>query len=267
MKAIRLILVAMLFCIADFAAAQVATVTVINGTAQAIPAVGAPRALRLGDSINQGETVATGAATELVLQFADGHAVVLVADSRLAVTTYVYDRSDASKSQVVLALIDGGMQAITGAIGKANPPSVKYLAGKGVITVQGTIVNVSLNKEVTTVTVERHEGRKSSIVFSYGSRSVTIEADKGVTTGPNGELVVRPASEILAALGNNAAGLVMKAILNTAAKSEIERALAQAIKDAGGIDLKSRPTTTPSPTGTSGSSGSGGAGGGSASTR
>ena len=46
---------------AEFAFAQAATLSSLTGTAQAIPNVGAPRTLRQGDSLNQGDTVSTGA--------------------------------------------------------------------------------------------------------------------------------------------------------------------------------------------------------------
>jgi hypothetical protein len=81
---------------ATTAIAQVATVSSMTGTAQAIPASGAARALRTGDTLNQSETVATGPSSSLILIFTDGQIAALTANSRLVLSTYVYNRAERS---------------------------------------------------------------------------------------------------------------------------------------------------------------------------
>ena len=86
-RLLPVILGMVLSCTVELAFAQAATVFSMTGTAQAVPNVGAPRTLRMGDSVNQGDTIATGAMSTAVLQFADGHVVAVVRDSRMTITS------------------------------------------------------------------------------------------------------------------------------------------------------------------------------------
>ncbi|MBL8516638.1 MAG: FecR domain-containing protein [Betaproteobacteria bacterium] len=121
------------------AAAQVSNLT---GTAQAIPGAGAPRALKQGDRVNQGETVSTGAGSSIVMTFDDGQIVALTANARLAINTYNYNKEKPAESNVLLNLASGGMRAITGLIGKAKPSNVAYRAGNATIGIRGTDLEI-----------------------------------------------------------------------------------------------------------------------------
>ena len=133
MNAIRKVVflfAAALMLAAGVASAQVATIFELTGTATATAAVapGAPvaagRALRKGDGINQGDSVTSGTASSVVLRFLDGQVVALAANSTFAVTNYSYNAAEPAKSNVLLSLINGGMRAVTGLIGKARPEAV-----------------------------------------------------------------------------------------------------------------------------------------------
>src|SRR5438128_7558389 len=94
-----------------------AVVTSLTGTAQVQVGSGPARTLRQGDRVNQGDTVSTGAASSVVMKFDDGQIAALTANSRMAVTEYSYNPQSGSGS-VLLSLIDGGMRALTGLIGR-----------------------------------------------------------------------------------------------------------------------------------------------------
>jgi hypothetical protein len=67
----------------------------------------------MGDVVKAGETVSTGAGSNVVLRFDDGQIVALSANSSMTVSTYTFNRQ-AGSGNVVLSLISGGMRAIQG---------------------------------------------------------------------------------------------------------------------------------------------------------
>ena len=121
--------------------AQAASVVELTGTATAaIITTGAPppagRALRKGDTVNQGETIKTGADSSMVLRFQDGQVVAMTSNSSMAINNYVYNAAEPAKSNVLLSLLNGGMRALTGLIGKARPQAVAYRAGNATIGIR-----------------------------------------------------------------------------------------------------------------------------------
>ena len=131
--------------------AQVATVFELTGTATAAAAVatGSPaaalRTLRQGDRINQGDSIVTGAKSSIVLRFLDGQVVSLAANSTFAVTAYTYNAVNPAQSNVLLSLINGGMRAVTGLIGKARPQAVAYRAAGATVGIRGTDISIAVS--------------------------------------------------------------------------------------------------------------------------
>ena len=151
----KLMVVGLAF-VASAAFAQSGQVVDLQGTAtaqvvpaavagQPAPAPGAIRTLRLGDNINQGETISTGANSRLALRFDDGQIVSLSAKSSFRIDAYVYNRAEPARSNVLFNLINGGMRAVTGLIGKASPQAVTYRAGNATIGIRGTDVTFAIN--------------------------------------------------------------------------------------------------------------------------
>ena len=131
-----LALVALFF--AGLALAQnTAVVTSTTGTASVQTGTGPARTLKVGDELRQGDTVFTGAASSLVLKFDDGQVAALTANSRMTVTRYQYNAQTGSGS-VLLSLVNGGMRAITGLIGRRTPENVAYRAATATIGIRGT---------------------------------------------------------------------------------------------------------------------------------
>lgn len=159
------------------------------------------------------------------------------------------------------------MRAVTGAIGKANPGGVKYMAGEAVIDVQGTDVTIAVAGR-NQVAVVVNQG---VVTFTFKGRSVSLPAGLGTNVGPDGRFSSKPAAEVIAALRaqGSASALVIAAFLSTASSNDIVAAINQAARNASGtnVNQQTRTTGTPSTTGNTGSSGSSGSGGGSASGR
>ena len=159
--------------------AQAATVFELTGTATAAiitpgttPPVG--RMLRKGDTVNQGETVKTEASSFMVLRFQDGQVVAMSANASMAINNYVYNAAEPAKSNVLLSLLNGGMRALTGLIGKARPEAVAYRAGNATIGIRGTDVVMSFAGGPFVVSVVAGQ-----ISFTANGSTVTIDAGRG----------------------------------------------------------------------------------------
>jgi len=190
MKILKLLMsvaVCSLLATASAVFAQAATVFELIGTATAAvappaAAPGAPaapvpvgRTLRKGDAVNQGEIIATGAMSSIVLRFADGQIAALSANSRMAINNYVYNAAEPAKSNVLLSLLNGGMRAVTGLIGKARPQAVAFRAGNATIGIRGT-----------DATFTYAPGQSVTVTVANGSVSYTF---------PNGASFVVPAGQ------------------------------------------------------------------------
>ena len=109
-----------------------AIVTTATGSAQVIRGTAPARALKVGDEVIQGDTIVTGQNSAIVMKFDDGEITALTSNSRLTVTAYQYNRKQQSGS-ILLSLVEGGMRAITGLIGKNAPQRVSYKAATATI--------------------------------------------------------------------------------------------------------------------------------------
>ncbi len=243
-KLLTFLLGAALSCMAEMAFAQAATVSTVGGTVQAIPNAGVPRTLRMGDSVNQGDTIFTGADSSAVVEFADGQMLALPSNSRAAITTYSYNQANPGAGKVLITLLEGGMRAVTGSIGEANPSAVTYRAGEATIEIEGTDITVGTVSGNLVITVV-----KGRISFLFQGKRTTVRAGRGLDARTDGTIREAALDALVSSLSPE-----MKNIF-----SAFDRIiLARIIKQAGQDDLKARPLATPSTTSGTSSSGSGG---------
>jgi hypothetical protein len=166
---VLLAFVALLF--AEVALAQSsAVVTSLTGAANVQSGPGPARALRLGDQVQQGDTVSTGAASSLVLKFDDGEVTALTQNSRMTITAYQYEPSSGT-GNILLSLVTGGMRAITGLIGGNHPERVAYRAATATIGIRGTDVSIATDSTDVVVTVN-----KGAIVVTFGGIDYALNA-------------------------------------------------------------------------------------------
>lgn len=198
MKKISVLLGLLALLCANLAFAAGAIVTSLGGTAQVQTGSAPPRALREGDTVNQGDTVVTGSASSLVLKFDDGQIAAMTANSRMTVTNYQFN-SQASSGNVLLSLITGGMRTITGLIGHRNPASVTYRAATATIGVRGTDVTFATQGNEVIVTVT-----DGSVSVTVGGKSYTVSAGQSLFYKPGaaGAIVV-PTSQLASTPGIN----------------------------------------------------------------
>lgn len=194
MKKLSVLLAVMALFFVDAAFAASATVTSLTGTAQVQSGSAAPRTLRQGDEVVQGDTVSTGPGSALVLKFDDGQVAALSASSRMQVTAYAFNPQTRT-GNVLLSLVVGGMRAITGLIGHNQPNNVNFRAATATIGIRGSdgdIVTDGVNKVSVTV-------RDGEFTFTYEGRTVDIPAGRGAF-GADGKVSEGTAQQIFNSL-------------------------------------------------------------------
>jgi hypothetical protein len=180
-----------LFCVHLAFAAGGALITSLNGTAQAQTGSAAPRTLREGDTVYQGDTVITGSGSSVVLKFDDGQVAALTGNSRMTVTNYDYNASSGG-GNVFLSLITGGMRTITGLIGHRNPSNVTYRAATATIGIRGT--DVTFATQGNEVVVEVTDG---SVTVSVNGTSYTLTKGEALFFKPGTGVITGKTETVL----------------------------------------------------------------------
>jgi len=210
----------------------------VAGSVSAITTAGVSHVVREGDSLKQGYTVVTGASSSVVLKFEDGQIAALGANSRMVITRYEFD-SQKQSGNILLSLVSGGMRAITGILGRAQPKNVTYRAGNYTIGIRGTDVFIAVNGANVAVTVETGE-----ITFTVGNRTITVTAGQGVVIGPDGQPRVDVVTAIVQYLQANDQTLLNN--LNGPRNIDIPAGI---IPGPGGVGGAQSVTVTPTPGG------------------
>jgi hypothetical protein len=263
-------LIAVVFALFSLALAELAlasaVVTTTTGTTEVQTGTAPARPLRVGDRVNQGDTVVTGAASSLVLKFDDGQVTALTANSRLTVTAFQYSAAT-QRGNVLLSLVNGGMRLVSGLIGKNQPQNVAVRAVTATIGIRGTDISVSLQGGNVLLTV--NDGQAT---FTVGGQTVTVPVNTGAFLGPNGQVSQGTINQLAAQLGNTTAGQAVLAQLGglQGLTQEINKAIPGTPPSGGqgqgqqgttpGLGTGSGQGTPSGPTGPTGGGGGGGTG-------
>ena len=253
MKKISAFLAFLTLFFASLALAQnTAVVTSTTGTASVQTGQGPARTLKVGDELRQGDTVFTGAASSLVLKFDDGQVAALTQNSRMTISSYQYNPQTGS-GNVLLSLINGGMRAITGLIGRRTPSNVAYRAATATIGIRGTDITVATDGGNVVVTVAEGE-----ISFTVGGRTINIPVGQGVVAAID-RIVQQGDARQIAAL-NQALGRLVNSFSSGPLNDDVNRAGPGSPRD--GQQSSSQPGSGPTPSNQTGGPTGGGAGGG-----
>jgi hypothetical protein len=179
MKTISIIVALMALLFADVALAASAVVTSLSGNVQVQRGTAAPRVLRQGDEVVQGDTVTTGAASSVVLKFDDGQIAALTASSRMQISAYAFN-PQAKTGNILLSLVVGGMRAITGLIGHNQPDSVRFRAATATIGIRGS--DGMIITDGTSVVVTVTDG---AFTFAFAGETIVIPAGRGALGANN----------------------------------------------------------------------------------
>jgi hypothetical protein len=194
-KTLSILLALMALAFTQLADAS-AVVTSVAGTVRVQSGQAAPRLLRQGDEVVQGDTISTGPSSSVVLKFDDGQVTALTSNSRMQVTAYEYN-SQAQTGNMLLSLFVGGMRAITGLIGHAQPDKVKYRVATATIGIRGsdgTMVTDGVNVVLTVI--------GGDFVFTFQGKTVSVPAGEAVYATAAG-ISLATAQQILDGLPQN----------------------------------------------------------------
>lgn len=101
------------------AAGKAGTVMYALGDTSAVASDGSRRALARGDVVAEGDRLET-AAGSLQVRLEDGGLITLQPNSRFVIETYTYAGREDGSENAIFRLLQGGLRAATGAIGRVN---------------------------------------------------------------------------------------------------------------------------------------------------
>jgi hypothetical protein len=116
----------------------IAKVAFLRGKATAVLKSNAPRDLKIGASIYEGDILKTGEKSHMVVAFNDKSRMTLKANTELAIEDHKFNANDPDKNSATYKLIKGGMRALTGLIGKLKREAYKVKTPTATIGIRGT---------------------------------------------------------------------------------------------------------------------------------
>jgi hypothetical protein len=130
---------------ADLAGAQSATpapsvgiVTHLSGVLTVRHPDGSTKVLGVKSEIHEGDLLVTQQNTYTRIKFVDDAEMVVRPQSQVLIESYVYDADHEDGNKVAVRLVNGGLRAVTGLIGKHNHDAVRLATPDGEIQVRGT---------------------------------------------------------------------------------------------------------------------------------
>lgn len=170
------------------ASAAAGSVERLSGTVTAGPEASSSRSLRQGDNVAEGELVQTSDASDVVLKMADGAVIALRPRSALRLQTYQYSSQQPTQSQVWLQLVQGGLRAITGLIGKTAPQQVRFTTATATVGIRGTDFEIEQveagNAQATEGTYLKVREGATTLTNSQGA-SVAVQANQAAFSPQN----------------------------------------------------------------------------------
>ena len=175
------------FSLAAFAAlgsalaAPVGYVHEVKGSVTLRDAGKAVAPAKVGDVFEQGATFITGADGQVTIKFEDGQLALLTPNTQFVATTYVFNRTDNTQSNVLFSLARGGLRFVSGLIASKNNEKFAIrtpTATAGVRGTDGTIVlDAALGMSMTV--------KDGVVTLTVGGQTVVVNAGQ-VTFVPVG---------------------------------------------------------------------------------
>ena len=171
--------VAQLACAVAFAAPAPApsdragVFTIVDGDVRVTSPGAAAHAVKVGDSVNQGDVVTTGRDAEAHLRMEDTSYLALRQMSSLRIEKFRADGGDDDTS--VLRLLSGGIRAVSGWIGRYKPRDVLLHTPSITIGIRGT------DHETRVIPEGSSEGEPGTYDRVYAGETVIKSAEGEVT--------------------------------------------------------------------------------------
>ena len=154
----------------------------VNGEVQVLDASGKVRAVKKGDAVDEGETVASGATGFAQIKMEDGGFFAVRPDTKFKIDTFKYEGKDDGSEQGAFSLIKGSLRSVTGVIGKKHKENYKITTATSTIGIRGSGADVGHNDAIGT-----------AVRTLFGGHSLT-SGGKTIITGP-GQTAFAPPGE------------------------------------------------------------------------
>jgi hypothetical protein len=148
----------------------------LAGSATLQAADAAARPLEVGQLVQSGDIVTTGADGSVVVQLEDGQVMLLGAASSFRVTEYHYDKAKMGESRVVFGLLKGTLRFITGVIGATHKEIVKVAAGAATVGIRGVDATAIYDSANATVGVR---GTDVTLIYDLPAQTLTAIVNAG----------------------------------------------------------------------------------------
>lgn len=145
-------------------------VALVDGTATVTSPGASPRPLKVGDTVSEGDEIASARDGEVHIRMQDSGFLVLRPDTRMKVASYKADGG--ADDHGVLQLLAGGLRSVSGWIGKFNQKSYAVKTATATIGIRGT------DHETRYIPEGSSEGEPGTYDRVYAGRTV-IETSAG----------------------------------------------------------------------------------------
>lgn len=190
-RARHLLLLPLLLLLAARAACAepVATITALVGNVAIQSAAGAQRVAAVGGGIDNGDTVQTGVASEIVMIFTDRQRVYLKPGSVFRVDDFHYAANAPQEDRSFLSLVKGGLRAVDGLVAKeGKPENYRVKTPTSTIGIRGTEYSVT---DCANLEPGGNADCKGDQIVVYDGQIVVInQVDRQIVRAGEGTIVI-----------------------------------------------------------------------------
>lgn len=155
----------------------------VNGEVLVIDASGKQHAVKKGDTINEGDTVAASSTGFAQIKMEDGGFFAVRPDTRFKVDTFKFNGKDDGSEKGIFSLIKGSLRSVTGLIGKKHRDNYKIQTATSTIGIRGSGADVGHDDAVGT-----------AVRTLFGGHSLTSNG-KTVDTHPGETALAQPGQD------------------------------------------------------------------------
>lgn len=176
-KAVLAAMISAAFPVAGYAAAG--KVEFASGGATIQSADGSSKVMAKGMEINQGDTILTGSGRAQV-KFSDGGYISFQPNTQFKIEEYNYSGKQDGTERGFFRLVQGGLRALTGFVGRENRPNYRMATPVATIGIRGSYYLAEFQEKLKT-----HVGHGSIYVFNdqgdiilFEGQGATVESGK-----------------------------------------------------------------------------------------
>ncbi len=154
----------------------------VNGEVTVINAQGQQRVVKKGDTIDEGDTVASSGNGFAQIKMEDGGFFAVRPDTKFKVDTFKYNGKEDGSEKGLFSLLKGSLRSVTGVIGKKHHDNYKIQTATSTIGIRGSGADVGYDEAIGT-----------AVQTLFGGHTLT-SGGQTIETGP-GQTALAPPGE------------------------------------------------------------------------